>query len=60
MVNIKKDMDYLQLPEIVNQSFSKAELNKLAPQKGWTWFDQFKAFVNLVPWVSEFCKHLYN
>ena len=47
-------MDYLQLPEIVNQSFSKADLNKLAPQKGWTWFDQFKAFVNLVPWVGGF------
>lgn len=47
-------MDYLQLPKIVNHSFSKADLKKLMPKKGGAWIDQFKAFVNLVPWVGGF------
>lgn len=47
-------MDYLQLPKIVNHSFSKVDLKKLVPIKGGAWMDQFKAFVNLVPGVGGF------
>lgn len=47
-------MDFQQRPEIVNHSFSKADLNKLTPQRGMAWFDQFKALENLVPWVGGF------
>lgn len=45
-------MNSQQLPEIVQQSFTKADLNKLIPKEGIGWIDQFKAFVNIVPWVG--------
>lgn len=48
------NMDSNELPNIVQQSFTKADLNKLVPSKGLTWTDQFKAFVNIVPWVGGF------
>lgn len=47
-------MDYSQLPEIVNQSFSKVDLKKLTPQKGCVWIDQFKALLSAVPYAGGF------
>lgn len=41
-----------QLPDMVQQSFSKADLNKLIPREGFGWIDQFKAVINIVPWVG--------